>query len=80
MTPAEWALRWIWDQPEVSVLLSGMNSMEQVIENIKIAQNAAENSFTAKEKDVIEQVKNIFRQRIKVNCNGAAIVCPVRRV
>ena len=76
MTPAEWALRWIWDQPEVSVLLSGMNSMEQVIENIKIAQNAAENSFTAKEKDVIEQVKNIFRQRIKVNCTWCSYCLP----
>ena len=68
------------DQPEVSVLLSGMNSMEQVIENIPKSLRMLQRTLSPKEKDVIEQVKNIFRQRIKVNCTCAAIVCPVRRV
>ena len=76
MTPAEWALRWIWNHPEVSVLLSGMNSMEQVAENIKIAQTATGNSFTDKENDVIERAKNIFRQRVKVNCTGCSYCMP----
>ena len=76
MTPTEWALRWIWNHPEVSVLLSGMNSMEQVAENIKIARTATENSFTDKENDVIEQAKDIFRQRVKVNCTGCSYCMP----
>lgn len=78
-TPAECALRWVWNHPEVSVLLSGMNSMEQVVENIKVAQTANINSLTTNEKEIIDQVKNIFKQRVKVNCTacGYCMPCPV---
>jgi uncharacterized protein len=75
-TPAAWALKWIWNHPEVSVLLSGMNSMEQLIENIELASNAEENSFTEKENDIIESVKNIYRQKIKVNCTECNYCMP----
>ncbi|MEI7942257.1 MAG: aldo/keto reductase [Candidatus Riflemargulisbacteria bacterium] len=78
-TPAEWALRWVWNHPEVSVLLSGMNSMEQVVENIKVAQTATVNSLTIEEKDIIEQAKNMFERKLKVNCTacGYCMPCPV---
>lgn len=77
-TPAEWALRWVWNHPEVSVLLSGMNTMEQVEENLKVAGETHENSLTAKELAVVEQVKDIFNQRVKVNCTacGYCMPCP----
>ncbi len=77
-TPAEWALRWVWDHPEVSVVLSGMNCMEQVVENIKVASTAADSSLTVSEKQVIEQTKSIFQQRTKVNCTacGYCMPCP----
>jgi len=77
-TPAEWALRWVWNHPEVAVLLSGMNSMEQVVENIKVAQTATVNALTANEKDLIEQAKNIFKLRMKINCTacGYCMPCP----
>ena len=77
-TPAEWALRWVWDHPEVSTLLSGMNTMEQVAENLKVAQKAEINSLTDEESKFMETVKNIFRQRVKVNCTscGYCMPCP----
>lgn len=75
-TPAEWALRWVWNHPEVSVVLSGMTTMDQVTENIKVAQEAEANSLTWKELEIINAVKNLFEQRIKVNCTGCAYCMP----
>lgn len=75
-TPAEWALRWVWNHPEVSIVLSGMSTMEQVVENIKVAQQAQENSLTAKEVGIIDAIKNIFKAGIKVNCTGCAYCMP----
>ncbi len=78
-TPAEWALRWIWNHPEVSVILSGMNAIEQVTENIKVAEEGEANSLTVKEVAIVEAVKEIFKKKIKVNCTGCAycMPCPI---
>ncbi|HVI41361.1 MAG TPA: aldo/keto reductase, partial [Anaerovoracaceae bacterium] len=77
-TPAEWALSWVWNHPEVSVLLSGMNTMEQVEENLRIADEAQANALTEKDLNIIEEVKGIFNDRIKVNCTacGYCMPCP----
>jgi uncharacterized protein len=75
-TPAEWALRWVWNHPEVSVVLSGMTTMEQVVENVKVAQAAQANSLTAKELGFIDAVKSLFKERIKVNCTACAYCMP----
>jgi predicted aldo/keto reductase-like oxidoreductase len=75
-TPAEWALRWVWNHPEVSVVLSGMTTMDHVTENIKVAQEAQANSLTAKEIGMIEDIKNLFKERIKVNCTACAYCMP----
>lgn len=78
-TPAEWALRWVWNHPEVSVVLSGMTTMDHVTENIEVAQKAQANSLTTKEVDMINAVKNLFKEKIKVNCTACAycMPCPV---
>ena len=77
-TPAEWALSWIWNHPEVSLLISGMNSMDQVTDNIKSAGKATEGSFSDSDNFVIDKVKIIYRQRIKVDCTacGYCMPCP----
>ena len=75
-SPAEWALRWVWDHPEVSVVLSGMTTMEQVVENIKVAEEAKVHSLTAKELRIIDQVKTLFKEKIKINCTACAYCMP----
>jgi len=76
--PADWALSWIWNHPEVSTLISGMNSMDQVKENIQAACLATEGSFTAEDNQVIDKVKTIYRQRIRVDYTacGYCMPCP----
>lgn len=75
-TPVELALRWVWNHPEVSVVLSGMTAMEHVVKNIKVAREAQANSLTAQEMKIIDQIKNLFKERIKVNCTGCAYCMP----
>ncbi|MBP1755751.1 MAG: putative oxidoreductase of aldo/keto reductase family [Firmicutes bacterium] len=77
-TPAEWALRWIWNHPEVSVILSGMGDEQQLAENIAIASNATANSLSKEELDVFEKVKKIMLERTKVPCTacGYCMPCP----
>lgn len=74
-TPAEWALRWVWDHPEVSLLLSGMSDMKQVKENVKIA-NVKPNSLTYEERETINKVKDVFHKRLKVNCTSCNYCMP----
>ena len=75
-TPAEWALRWVWNHPEVSTALSGMSTMAQVKENIQIAKNARVNSLTLGELEVIGRVTSTYRQMLKIDCTGCAYCMP----
>lgn len=77
-SPAEWALRWVWDHPEVSVVLSGMTALDQVEENCRIAAAAEPNALSEAELEVIEQVRQRYRERIKVDCTacGYCMPCP----
>lgn len=78
-TPAEWALRWLWNHEGIGVVLSGMNEMEQVIENITIAKDAKEGSLTENEIEIVDEVKDILKQKVKVSCTGCGycMPCPV---
>ncbi len=75
-TLADWALRWLWAQKEVATVLSGMSTMEQVVENCRIAQSPAD--FGAKEEAALETVRRWFAERLKVNCTacGYCLPCP----
>ncbi len=75
-SPAEWALRWVWNHPEVSVVLSGMGTMEQIKENLKVAEEALPNSLTDTELKITDQAKSIFDNKFKINCTGCGYCLP----
>lgn len=75
-SPAEWGLSWVWNHPEVSVVLSGMSVKENVEENLRVASKAEPNSLTDKELKLIDEVKNAFNEKIKVNCTGCEYCMP----
>ncbi len=75
-SPAEWGLRWLWDQPEVTVVLSGMNDAGQVRENVRIASEAEAGCMTQRDKKVIERVKAEINRYMKVPCTGCGYCMP----
>ncbi len=75
-TPAEYGLRWLWNQPEVTCVLSGMNSIEMVQENCRIASNATAGSFTEEDFRVIDKVKEIIAESELVGCTGCRYCMP----
>lgn len=75
-SPAEWALRWLWNQKEVSVVLSGMNSMKMLDENIRIASEMQAGSLTEEELAIYEEAKAAINEKIKVPCTGCSYCMP----
>jgi predicted aldo/keto reductase-like oxidoreductase len=77
-TPAEWALRFVWNRPETCVALSGMTEMAHVVENVRIADQGLPNSLTQRELALIQEVKGLYRARTRVNCTscGYCMPCP----
>ncbi len=75
-SPAEWALRWVWNHPEVTLALSGMNEEAQVRENIKIANVALPNSMTPGQLAVIKKVEAAYRNLIKIPCTRCEYCMP----
>ncbi len=73
---AEWGLRWLYDQPEVTVVLSGMNSLEMVEENCRIAAEAQAGSLTEADFATLEKVKRAIREKEKVGCTGCRYCMP----
>ena len=74
--PAEWGLRWLYDQPEVTVVLSGMNSEAMVAENCRTASDTPAGSFTEEDRAVLETVKKAIREKEKVGCTGCRYCMP----
>ena len=75
-TPAEWALRWLWDQPEINVVLSGMSDEKQLEENVRIASKAEANSLRSEELIIFEKVKAILHEKTKIPCTGCGYCMP----
>ena len=75
-SPVEWSFRWLWNQPEVTCVLSGMNSLEMVQENVEYAATAEVNSFTEDDFNLIAKVKEAINEKMKVHCTGCRYCMP----
>ena len=75
-SPAEWAFRWLWDQEEITCVLSGMNSIEMIEENCRVASEAEARSFGDEERAMIEKIKAYINENTKVNCTGCRYCMP----
>jgi len=67
-TPVDWALQWLWNQPEVSVVLSGMSTMEQVIQNVGSAERSGVNTMTEEELALVTRVREMYLARQPIPC------------
>ena len=75
-SPADWALRWVYNHPQVTMVLSGMNVDEHVLENLEIASNSLPNSLTNDESEIISNVRDIYNKLMTVKCTGCEYCLP----
>ena len=75
-TPAQWAFRWLWNQPEVTVVLSGMNSDEMVRDNVQTASTTQVGELGAEEEAMLRQVVSAINSKMKVGCTGCGYCMP----
>ena len=75
-TPAQWAFRWLWDQPEVTCVLSGMNSMEMVRDNIQTASTVRAGELTNEDRQMLAEVAAAINAKLKVPCTGCGYCMP----
>jgi hypothetical protein len=79
LSPAGWALNWLWDQAEVTSVLSGMNSMEQLEENLRLADTASAGMLDDEKKAVYKSVLKSLNRSCKIRCTGCnyCMPCPL---
>lgn len=75
-TPAGLAFRWLWDQPQVTVVLSGMNSRQMVKENTVMAAGSHPGMMGEEERELIRQVKELINGKVKIGCTGCGYCMP----
>lgn len=73
---AEWGLRWLWQQPEITCVLSGMNSEEMLRENLRIADEVREWEFTDEDNAVIRKVRDAIAGEMQIPCTGCGYCMP----
>ena len=72
-------MKWLYDQPEVTCVLSGMNSMEMVEQNVKTASESLVGCLTESDQELIEKVKAEIKKNVKVGCTGCGYCMPCPR-
>ena len=75
-TPAQWAFRWLWNQPEVTVVLSGMNTEEMVLDNLKTASEVSVGELGTAEEQMLQKVVAAINGKMKVGCTGCGYCMP----
>ncbi len=75
-SPAQWAFRWLWNQPEVTCVLSGMNSMEMLEDNVATASTAEVGELGADEENMLHSVVAAINSKMKVGCTGCGYCMP----
>ncbi len=75
-TPAQWAFRWLWNQPEITCVLSGMNSMEMVLDNINTASTTSVGDLSESDELMLQEVCKAINSKIKVGCTGCGYCMP----
>ena len=75
-TPSDWALQWVWNQPEVSLVLSGMSTMDHVIENVRSADNSGPGSLNPEEVAFLRSLAEAYKGLLAVPCTNCAYCMP----
>ena len=75
-TPAEWAFKWLYNQPEVSCVLSGMNSLKMVKENVKTASETSIGELGKTEEQMFAEIVSAINSKMKVGCTGCGYCMP----
>jgi uncharacterized protein len=75
-TPADWALQWLWNQPEVSVVLSGMSTMEQVVENVESAGRSGVGKMGPEELAAVDRVREQYQALCAIPCTRCQYCLP----
>lgn len=75
-TPVEWGLDYLWNMPEVSIVLSGMSDEEQIAQNLEYASRSSAGMFTKEDEEVIEKVQGVFASYDTVPCTGCSYCLP----
>ena len=75
-SPAGWAFLWLWNQEEVTVVLSGMNSMEMLEENIRTASHSSAGLLTEDDLQMLDNVAQVINSKMKVGCTGCHYCMP----
>lgn len=75
-TPAQWSFRWLWNQPEVTVVLSGMNSLEMVLDNVNTASHINVGDLNDEDQAMLQNVVAAINQKMKIGCTGCGYCLP----
>ncbi len=75
-SPAQWSFKWLWNQPEVTVVLSGMNTMEMVCDNINTAATSNVGDLTDEDEEMLREVVKAINEKMKVGCTGCGYCMP----